>query len=53
VSGLTPGNYHVYVFAGPHSLEYHNREVLAALKGQAVTLEPEGTAELILEVPGR
>jgi hypothetical protein len=53
VSGLTPGNYHVYVFAGPHSLEYHNREALAALKGQAVTLEPEGTAELILEVPGR
>ncbi|MDR3792252.1 MAG: carboxypeptidase-like regulatory domain-containing protein [Terracidiphilus sp.] len=53
VSGLAPGNYHVYVFAGPHPLEYHNREALAGMKGQSVTLEPEGTAELVLEVPGR
>jgi hypothetical protein len=50
---LTPGNYHVYTFAGPMTLEYHNREALAALPtpGQAVTLSPGATANFVLEVP--
>jgi hypothetical protein len=50
---LTPGNYHVYTFAGPMTLEYHNREALAALPtpGQAITLSPGATANLVLEAP--
>jgi hypothetical protein len=50
---LTPGNYHVYTFAGPMALEYHNREALAALPtpGQAITLSPGATATLVLEAP--
>jgi hypothetical protein len=51
VDNLTPGSYHVYVFAGPHLLEYRNREALAALHGQTVTLEPGGASELAVEVP--
>jgi len=50
---LTPGNYHVYAFAGPMTLEYHSREALAALTtpGQAITLSPGATATLVLEMP--
>jgi hypothetical protein len=48
---LTPGNYHVYTFAGPMALEYHNRDALAALPGQAITLSPGTTATLVLETP--
>ncbi len=50
---LTPGSYHVYTFAGPMTLEYHNREALAAVPtpGQAVTLSPGATATLVLETP--
>jgi hypothetical protein len=48
---LTPGSYHVYTFSAPVNLEYHNRDVLAGLHGQAVTLTPGETAELVLETP--
>jgi hypothetical protein len=51
--GLSPGNYHVYVFAQPVELEYHNREVLAGFHGQTVTLTPGETSELVLEVPAQ
>jgi hypothetical protein len=50
---LTPGGYHVYTFAEPVELEYHNREVLAGLHGQTVTLTPGETSELVLEVPAQ
>jgi hypothetical protein len=50
---LRPGGYRVYVFSAPVDLEYHNRDVLAELHGQAVTLTPGETAELVLEVPSQ
>lgn len=55
LDGLTPGNYHVYVFDSPVRLEYRNPAVLAALsnRGQWVTLSPGITTSLTLEVPGR
>ena len=55
VDGLTPGNYHVYVFDRPVRLEYRNPEVIAALPtpGQAVTLTSGATSNLVLEVPER
>ena len=55
LDGLTPGNYHVYVFDSPVRLEYRNPAVLAALsnRGQWVTLSPGLTTSLTLEVPGR
>jgi hypothetical protein len=52
-NSLTPGNYHVYTFAGPVELEYHNRDVLAGLTGQAVNLAPGAKANLVVEVPAR
>jgi hypothetical protein len=53
LNGLTPGNYHVFVFAEPVELEYRNREAMAQLPqaGQAVTLTPLETASVVLEVP--
>jgi hypothetical protein len=55
LNSLTPGNYHVYTFPGAVELEYRNREALAALKnqGQAITLSPGTTGNLIVEVPGQ
>jgi hypothetical protein len=55
VDGLTPGNYHVYVFNRPVRLEYRNPAALAALStpGQSVTLSPGATSSLMLEVPAR
>ncbi len=50
-TGLTPGGYHVYTFAAPVELEYHNPKVLASVHGQAVTLDPGVSADLTLEVP--
>jgi hypothetical protein len=52
---LTPGNYHVYTFSAPVQLEYRNPDVLAALPtpGQVVSLSPNVTSELVLEVPAR
>jgi hypothetical protein len=54
VNGLTPGNYHVYTFAGAVHLEYRNRDALAALPnaGQAITLSPGTTGNLVVEAPG-
>ena len=51
LTGLTPGNYHVYVFDRPVALEYRNPAVLAALPGQPVSLSPGSEAELTVEVP--
>ena len=53
LTGLTPGSYHVYTFASPVQLEYRNPEALAALSnsGQAVTLAPGSSIDLVVEVP--
>ena len=55
LEALTPGSYHVYTFAVPLVLEYHNPATLAALStpGQAITLSPGATSSLVLEVPAR
>jgi hypothetical protein len=55
LEGLTPGNYHVYTFAVPLVLEYHNPAALAALPtpGQPVTLSDGTTSSLVLEVPAQ
>ena len=55
LEGLTPGNYHVYTFAVPLVLEYHNPAALAALPtpGQPVTLSAGTTSSLVLEVPAQ
>jgi len=55
VDGLTPGNYHVYIFDRPVRLEYRNPAAIAALPtpGQAVTLTAGSTSNLVLEVPER
>lgn len=49
LTGLTPGNYHVFTFDHPIALEYHNPAVLAALHSQSVTLSPGDETELIVE----
>jgi hypothetical protein len=53
MEGLTPGNYHVYLFCTPIRLEYRNPSALAALPrpGQAVTLSPGAVSNLVLEAP--
>ena len=51
LTGLTPGNYHVYTFAKPVALEYRNPAVLASLQGQAVAVAPSVETELTVEVP--
>ena len=53
LEGLTPGDYHIYVFDSPIRLAYRNPAVLAALPnpGQPVTLSPNATTSLILQVP--
>jgi hypothetical protein len=53
LTGLTPGNYHVYTFDRPVALEYRNPAVLASLQGQAVALAPVVETELTVEVPQR
>jgi hypothetical protein len=52
---LTPGTYRVFVFDSPHPLEYRTAGELDRLagEGQEVTLEPGGSATLVLEMPGR
>lgn len=49
LTGLTPGDYHVYTFDRPVALEYRNSAALAALPSQAVTLAPDGETELSVE----
>ena len=53
IDGLSPGSYHVYTFTTPVELEYRNPEAMAqlGLQGQAVTLTPGATVNLVLEVP--
>ena len=51
LESLTPGGYHIYVFKGPYTLEYRNREALAALHGQTIALGPGATEQLVVEVP--
>ncbi|MGA8089682.1 MAG: carboxypeptidase-like regulatory domain-containing protein [Terracidiphilus sp.] len=53
ITGLTPGNYHVYTFDRLIALAYRDPAVLASLPGQAVTLSPDADADLTLEVPQR
>ena len=53
LTGLTPGNYHVYTFDRPVALAYRDPAVLASLPGQAVTLAPGADVELTVEVPQR
>lgn len=55
LEGLTPGSYHVYTFAAPLIVEYHNPAALAALPtpGQPITLSPGTTTSLVMEVPER
>ncbi len=52
LTGLTPGNYHIYAFDKPIELAYRNAAVLAALAnpGQAVTLSPGSQTNLVVEV---
>ncbi len=53
VSGLTPGNYHVYTFEGPTALAYRNAAAMATLgnAGQLITLAPGARADIVVEVP--
>lgn len=51
LSGLTPGNYHVYTLEGNASLEYRNPAALAALPSQSVTLSPGATGDVVVQVP--
>ena len=55
LEGLTPGNYHIYVFDQPVALAYHDRATLDALPhaGQAVSVGPSANASLVLEVPNQ
>jgi len=53
LTGLTPGNYHVFTFDRPVSLEYRNAAVLGSLPSKAVSLAPNSNAELTVEVPQR
>jgi hypothetical protein len=50
VESLTPGNYHVYTLMGAVDFEYHNSAFLQQFTGQAVTLAPSSTNDLLLEV---
>ncbi len=54
VAGLTPGSHHVYTFTAPVDFEYRNPNAVSALpiRGQAVTLSPGATENLVVEVPG-
>lgn len=51
LQNLTPGSYHAYAFPAPVAFEYHNRDVLASLPSQQVTLDAGSTTSLVLEAP--
>jgi Carboxypeptidase regulatory-like domain len=53
LTGLTPGNYHVYTSSKPVALEYRNPAVMATLRGQPITVVPVVETELTIEVPQR
>ena len=52
INDLPPGNYHVYTFAGFAQFAYRNREGLP-ISGQAITLAPGSTGNLVVEAPGQ
>jgi len=52
-TNLTPGDYHVYTFATPVELEYRSRAAMATFSGQAITLAPSSSSNLMLEAPGQ
>lgn len=53
LTGLTPGNYHVYAFEGLAALPYRDPVAMTAVagRGQAVNLAPFSKTTLALEVP--
>lgn len=53
IDHLAPGDYHVYTLSTPADLPYRDPDAMAALnlQGQAVTLSPGASADLLLEVP--
>jgi hypothetical protein len=53
LTNLTPGSYLVLVFDAAHQLEYRNPSALATYGGrsQQVTLSPNATSSLLLELP--
>jgi hypothetical protein len=53
LTGLTPGDYRVFTFDRPVSLEYRNAAVLGSMPSQAVSLAPNADGELTVEVPQR
>jgi len=55
LQGLTPGSYRVFVYSAPQNLEYQNPAAMEQIagKGQRVTLQPNGAANLTLEMPAR
>jgi hypothetical protein len=55
LDGLTPGRYRVYTLRQPVRLEWRDTEAMAALglRGQEVTVDSAGAAQLVLEVGER
>ena len=53
ITGLTPGNYHVYTFDRPSRTRLSRSCDAGVAAGQAVTLAPDVDAELTVEVPQR
>lgn len=53
LTGLTPGNYHVYVFDQPIALAYREKAVMNVLsnRGQTIDLAPGQAASLTIEAP--
>ena len=53
LNDLTPGTYRVFAFTAPRAIEFQNPEAMDRLagQGQEVTLEPGGSATLVVEVP--
>lgn len=51
LESLTPGSYHIYTFTTPREFEYHNPQALQEFTGQAITLAPSSTVDVMLEVP--
>jgi hypothetical protein len=52
INDLSPGTYHVYTFAGFVQFAYRNHEELP-ISGQAITLAPGTTANLVVETPSQ
>ena len=51
LTGLTPGNYHIYTFDHPVAFEYRSPDVLRQFPSQAVTLSPSAETQLTVEAP--